>query len=73
MEQRLAISSKESLLMPEYDYLIVNDVLEDAVKEVHRIIMSTHYATIHNTGTIRDMQQQLLAFAVGEEPKGDTE
>lgn len=73
VEQRLAISSKESLLMPKYDYLIVNDVLEDAVKEVHRIIMCTHYATIHNTGTIQAMQQQLLAFAVGEEPKGDIE
>ncbi len=73
VEQRLAISSQESVLMPEYDYLVVNDVLEDAVEEVHQIISATHFATIHNTRTIKDMQHQLLAFANGKEPKGDKE
>lgn len=61
--QRLAISSKESKLMPKYDYLIVNDVLEKAVEEVHNIIQSEHFAILRNSRTITDMQEQLQAFS----------
>lgn len=60
--QRLAISAKESALMPQYDYLIVNDVLDDAVAEVHHIIQSEHFATDRNTEEIADMQEQLKQF-----------
>lgn len=60
--QRLAISAKESALMPKYDYLIVNDVLDDAVAEVHHIIQSEHFATRRNAEVIADMQEQLKQF-----------
>ena len=60
--QRLAISAKESVLMPKYDYLIINDVLDEAVAEVHRIIQSEHYATGRNGKAIADMQEQLKQF-----------
>ena len=60
--QRLAISAKESVLMPKYDYLIINDVLDEAVAEVHRIIQSEHYATGRNARAIADMQEQLKQF-----------
>ena len=60
--QRLAISAKESVLMPKYDYLIINDVLDEAVAEVHRIIQSEHYATGRNAKAIADMQEQLKQF-----------
>ena len=60
--QRLAISAKESVLMPRYDYLIINDVLDEAVAEVHRIIQSEHYATGRNGKAIADMQEQLKQF-----------
>ena len=63
IRQRLAISAKESHLMPQYDYLIVNDVLEDAVEEVHRIIQCEHFAILRNNDTILDMQTQLAGFA----------
>ena len=60
--QRLAISAKESALMPQYDYLIVNDVLEDAVDEVHHIIQSEHYAAGRNAAAIAAMQDELQQF-----------
>ncbi len=60
--QRLAISAKESVLMPKYDYLIINDVLDEAVAKVHRIIQSEHYATGRNARAIADMQKQLKQF-----------
>ena len=57
--QRLAISIEESSLMKQYDYLVINDVLEDAVDEVHRIISSEHFATYRNLETISEIQEQL--------------
>ena len=73
IRQRLAISAKESHLMPQYDYLIINDVLDDAVAEVHHIIQSEHYAIQRNNDTILDMQTQLAQFASAGEKKGDAQ
>lgn len=64
--QRLAISSKEALLMPKYDYLVINDKIEDSVERVHDIIKSAHYATGFNGAQIEELQQELKAFAKGE-------
>lgn len=66
IEQRLAISTKESFLMNQYDFLVINDVLEECVKEVHAIIQSQHFCTNRNKNKIKDMQNQLLIFAKGE-------
>ena len=59
IEQRLAISMEESTLMPRYDYLIINDVLENAVDEVHHIIQSEHFATFRNREAMAKIQEQL--------------
>ncbi|MQN01534.1 MAG: guanylate kinase [Lachnospiraceae bacterium] len=64
--QRLAISSKESLLMPQYDYLVINDKIEDSVERVHSIIQSAHYSTKRNTEQIAELQEELKAFSKGE-------
>ncbi|MDD6550464.1 MAG: guanylate kinase [Lachnospiraceae bacterium] len=64
--QRLAISSKESLLMPQYDYLVINDRIEDSVERVHEIIQSAHYATKINGAQIAELQEELKAFSKGE-------
>lgn len=64
--QRLAISSQESYLMTEYDYLIINDVVEDSVKKVHDIIQSEHNRINRNCDAIHNMQEELKVFAKGE-------
>ena len=64
--QRLAISSRESHLMSQYDYLIINDQLDECVHRVHEIIASEHFKTARNQEEIKDMQNQLLVFAKGE-------
>ncbi len=61
--QRLAISSKESHLMEKYDYLIINDILEDSVNKVHNIIQSEHARTNRNLDSIAKMQEELTIFA----------
>lgn len=60
--QRLAISSKESQHMTVYDYLVVNDDLEQSVKNVHSIISSEHYRTTRNVETIETIQKELKKF-----------
>jgi guanylate kinase len=64
--QRLAISAKESHLMEKYDYLIVNDVLENSVREVHEIIQCEHFRTARNKSAIQEMQKELTIFSKGE-------
>lgn len=60
--QRLAISSKESQFMDQYDYLIVNDILDNAVEDVHDIIEAEHYRTDRNAATISLMRETLKRF-----------
>lgn len=60
--QRLAISSGESQYMTEYDYLVINDVLERSVEQVHSIISCEHYKTARNVETINTIQKELKKF-----------
>ncbi len=62
ISQRLSISVGESELMDKYDYLVVNDRLEDAVRHVHAIIQSEHAATRRNAELINDIHKQLEEF-----------
>lgn len=64
--QRMAISSKESYLMNNYDYLIINDVLDDSVSTVHSIIQCEHARTTRNSDSIKKMQEELKEFSKGE-------
>lgn len=64
--QRLAIASRESLLMEQYDYIIVNDDLDKAVSYVHELIQSEHGRTMRNTQLIDRIQNELAVFAKGE-------
>ncbi len=60
--QRLAISSKESQYMGEYDYLVINDDLENSVEKVHAIISCEHYRTARSLDTIDMIQKDLKKF-----------
>ena len=64
--ERLQIASRESLLMEQYDYIIVNDVLEDAVDTVHNIIQSEKKRALRNSPFIHRIQDELQAFSKGE-------
>ena len=46
-----------------YDYLVVNDVLEDCVEEVHQIIQKEHYRVNRNESAIQEMWNELKAFS----------
>ncbi len=64
--QRLAIASRESLLMEQYDYIIVNDDLDRAVNSVHHLIQAEHERAMRNTDFISKIQNELSVFSKGE-------
>lgn len=64
--QRLAIASRESLLMEQYDYIIVNDDLDRAVHSVHHLIQAEHERAMRNTDFINKIQNELSVFSKGE-------
>ena len=62
IEHRLARALEEAEGLEEYDYLVVNDVLEEAVREVHEIIQNEHYRVVRNADKIREMRNELKGF-----------
>lgn len=66
IDQRLRRAVQEAEGIEEYDYLVVNDVLDDCVEEIHRIIDSEHRKISRNTEFIEQIRSELNAFAKGE-------
>ena len=62
IHQRLARAAQETEGVDEYDYLLVNDQLEDAVDRLHNIIQSEHFAMRRNLGFIHEIQAQAAKF-----------
>jgi guanylate kinase len=63
IESRLARASEESEGIEQYDYIVVNDVLDECVERVHRIIDCAHDAADRNRAFIADMRRQLQKFS----------
>jgi len=53
--KRLEAAESELTLASEYDYVIVNDVVEDAAFELNLIIKSQRLKTINNKNTIQEV------------------
>jgi guanylate kinase len=62
IESRLKRANEEAEGIEQYDYLVVNDVLEDAVQEVHQIIANEHYRVTRNAEAIEEMRKELKDF-----------
>lgn len=59
IEFRMNRAKEEALGMDQYDYLIVNDDLQECVEEVHRIIQGEHRRSFRNYAFIEQMKQEL--------------
>lgn len=66
IQSRLARATEESQGVENYDYLVINDDLEQCVKEVHEVIQSEHFKITRNNQMIERMRQELLSFKKGE-------
>ena len=59
IEFRMNRSKEVALGMDQYDYLIINDDLQECVEEVHRIIQGEHRRSFRNYAFIEQMKQEL--------------
>ena len=59
---RLARAGEEAEGMEDYDYLLVNDDLEECVDTLHQIITSEHYRTERNLEFVEEIKKQSLVF-----------
>lgn len=48
IESRIARAFEEAQGMENYDYLLINDELEECVEQLHQIIGGEHYRTVRN-------------------------
>lgn len=60
--ERLVRASEEAEGMHNYDYLLLNDVLEDCVDELHQIIQSEHARSWRNKEFISRIQEESRQF-----------
>ncbi len=59
IKQRLARACEEAVGIENYDYIVINDKLEDAVERVHGIITAAHATPDRNTEFIAEIRDEL--------------
>ena len=52
-------TKEEALEMDQYDYLIINDDLQECVEEMHQIIQDEHRRSFRNAEFIEHMKEEL--------------
>ena len=58
IEFRMKRAKEEALEMDRYDYLIVNDDLQECVEEMHQIIQGEHRRSFRNAEFIEHMKEE---------------
>ena len=62
IERRLQRAAEEVKYMKDYDYIIVNDDLEDAINKVNDLIRYDHYKACNSAHLIKKMEQEISTF-----------
>lgn len=63
---RLRRAVDESEFMDKYDYLLINDDLDECVEKLHQIIQSEHNSTKRNIEKIKNIRKDIEIFSEGE-------
>ena len=58
IRERMARAKEESAYMKEYDYVVINDDLDECVENVHQLIRSLHYKREQQEGFIQKIKQE---------------
>lgn len=66
IQNRLERAAEEAVYMKDYEYIVINDVLERAVDEIHQIITNEHDKVIRRTDFINNLSNNLSTFVKGE-------
>lgn len=63
---RLARAYEEASYMKQYDYLLINDNLQECVETMHQMIQNEHWKIQQNQPFIDTMKKELKVFKKGE-------
>lgn len=63
---RLRRAVDESEFMDKYDYLLINDDLDECVEKLHQIIQTEHNSTKRNIERIKNIRKDIEIFSEGE-------
>ena len=63
---RMRRATEEADLIANYDYIIVNDDLNDSVRFTHELINMQRYKTANNNNFIIDIKNNLTDYLKGE-------
>lgn len=66
IESRLARAVEESKGIEQYDYLVVNDDLDECVETVHRMIQSAGWKMSRRQKDVDELRKQISKFSKGE-------
>ena len=66
IESRLSRAAEEAEGMEDYDYLLVNDDLEECVEEVHRLVDAARRVPVRCQNFINEIREELKEFKEGE-------
>ena len=67
IQKRLDHAEEEASYMKHYDYIVVNDVLDDAVKQIHTIISNEHSKVPYLKEWIASITEDLACMKEGKE------
>ena len=62
INKRISRAADEAELMDNYDYVVINDGLEDCIDAVHSIIISDDYKTENSVEFIKKIQGELAEY-----------
>lgn len=65
VSKRLARASEESEGIEAYDYIVVNDILEDCVKELHSLVDAARKSPVRRKAFIKEIREELKEFSKG--------
>ncbi len=65
--RRLARAAEESEGIEAYDYIVINDSLEECVEEIHRLVDAARRAPIRRKELIGEIREELKGFVKGAE------
>ena len=66
IEKRLARAVEESMGIENYDYLVVNDDLDECVETVHQMIQSAGWKMTRRMNDVEELRKQISKFSKGE-------
>lgn len=62
ISKRLKRAAEEAEGIERYDFIVINDRLEECVKEMHSLIQAAHCTPLRNKGLIENMRKELEAL-----------